>query len=282
MNQTQSLTLRQKLFEIQKRHQTFAQTEDSAKKTNGKTGKSAYTYTPGWRIVESVRKAMDDMGIMLDSSQVGEEHEMISYYVYKEIAGQIVPFEKKEMYVTVKREYTWVDVASGEKLGPFLQTAAGANGTDKSIASAESLCQRYFILKYFNITTREMDEEPDAHDSSAIPGNVNYPDAAEYDAGRGYRPVQQPMRQTAPQGYGRGAQQAQMTPNPARTKEDLYNSAAAELANFGTGTQSHNIVLNKWLTSLNQAGYNTSDPSFTASLIEAAQAIRGRSTPAGR
>lgn len=283
-----TMNLRQKLFEIQKSHQTFAQTEDSEKKANGKPGKSAYTYTPGWKIIESIRAKMDELRIMLDSTLVGEEHEMISYTVYKEVAGQIIPFEKKEMYVTVRRAYTWIDIDSGEMIGPIVQGASGANGTDKSIASAESLCERYFLLKQFHITTREMDDEPDAHDCSTIPGNINYPDAKDYGSGRGYSPMQQQAPATPAQqqhafqqvppapGYQFSAQNQTAAPQDPHA---AYEAAINELANFGKGTQSHTNVLNKWLIALNQCGYDTSVPTFAGNLIEAALAKRERRAP---
>lgn len=136
-NNNPQMNLRQKLFEIRKSISTFAQSEPSEKKDN--SGKSAYKYTPGWQIVETIKKKMDDLGVMLEPSLQSESHEMISYPVYKEIGGKIIPFEKKEMYVNIVMAYTFVDVDSSQTAGPFLQPAAGANGTKVTITTREIL-----------------------------------------------------------------------------------------------------------------------------------------------
>ena len=53
-----------KLFQIQRGAKSFAITDDS-EKTVARSGKSAYRYTPGWKIVETIRESMDVLGLML-------------------------------------------------------------------------------------------------------------------------------------------------------------------------------------------------------------------------
>lgn len=291
-NNNPQMNLRQKLFEIRKSISTFAQSEPSEKKDN--SGKSAYKYTPGWQIVETIKKKMDDLGVMLEPSLQSESHEMISYPVYKEIGGKIIPFEKKEMYVNIVMAYTFVDVDSSQTAGPFLQPAAGANGTDKSIASALSLSERYFLLKYFQFTTRETADEPDAHDSSTIPGRLaqDYPDAQTYGRDSGYMPMpqnpyyaaegavpQQPQPQTQPfptQPPQYNAAALQPTVNPG---ENVYEKAVSALAQYREGTPSHNTTLQIWMNFLNKGGYNTSEPGFVQKLTRHAQAVREQLAP---
>lgn len=279
----ENTTLTKKLLKIQQEIKTFAQTEESEKKVTGKPGKSAYQYTPGYLIVETIREQMDKMGIILESTLVEENHQMITYPVYKEIGREIKQFTKTEMYVTIKMAFTWVDAETGEQRGPFVYPGAGANGTDKSMASAISLCERYFLLKYFKITTREKDDEPDAHDSSQLPGGMaNYPDAKDYTAGSGYapalntypgpapalHPVHQPMQQYQQyQGY--------VPPqNNNITKENVYENAVNAIAQFEVNTKSHTDVVNAWMVMLKMNGIDTSAVNFTQKLIEDAQARR--------
>lgn len=296
MQENNILNLRQKLAEIKKSYKNFDITEDSDRKKNN--GEAAYKYTPGWAIVEAVKEKMDELGIMLEPNLQSESHEMISYPVYKEIAGHIVPFEKKEMYVTLVMAYTFVDVNTGETIGPFLQPSAGANGTDKSIASALSLAERYFLLKYFQFTTHEKTDEPDAHDSSSIPGKLaqEYPDARTYQGGTGYMPLpqaawpgtqQQPVQQPPmpPQRTAEPPQYNASTPAAIPVKpqagENLYEQAALALMNFQNGTKSHNDTLNAWMNTLNRYGYNTAEPGFAQRLIQYAQSKREQAvTPA--
>ncbi len=245
-----------KLFEIQKSMRTFAVSEGSEKKTKGKP---SYQYTPGWEIVEKLRSEMDRLGVMLESSVVSKEHRMIEYPVYKEYGGEIRAFEKKEMYVTVDVAYTWVDAETGETAGPFVMPGDGANGTDKSMASALSLSERYFLLKYFKLTTREKDDDIDAHDSSAIPGGLTLPDARDRGRGPAYAPAPQYAPVTAP---------------PAAAAPGVWEQAVDSLACFDAGTQTHNDMLAKWLSALNRCGYDTSVPGFAGRLSETAQARR--------
>ena len=281
--------LRQKLAEIRKSFTTFAITDDSDKK--GPDGKPAYRYTPGWAIVEAIKAKMDEVGVMLEPTLHSESHEMITYPVYKEIDHKIVPFQKKEMYVSLVMAYTFVDVATGETVGPFLQPSAGANGTDKSIASALSLAERYFLLKYFQFTTREKTDEPDAHDSDDIPGRLakDYPAAQTYNRGAGLMP-QGPYYAASPASQGAPATQADGGPYVAPQKtqpaampqpqaapeqpQNLYEQAAMALMRFQAGSKTHNEILQQVMIDLNKAGYNTADPGFAQQLVRYAQEKR--------
>ena len=264
--------LRKKLFEIQKSMRTFAVSEGSEKKTKGKP---SYQYTPGWEIVEKLRSEMDRLGVMLESSVVSKEHRMIEYPVYKEYGGEIRAFEKKEMYVTVDVSYTWVDVETGETAGPFVMPGDGANGTDKSMASALSLSERYFLLKYFKLTTREKDDDIDAHDSSTIPGGLTLPDARDKGRGPAYAPAPQyaPVTAQAP-AQATAAPAPSPAEAPAAATPGIWEQAVNSLACFDAGTQTHNEMLAKWLSALNRCGYDTSVPGFAGLLAEAAQARR--------
>ena len=158
----------QKLFEIQKQLKTFAVKEESDKRDPN--GKPTYRYTPGWEITEKVRDLMDAKGIMLTDNVRKSESKLIEYLVYKDFHGQAMSFTKKEMFVEVTVEFTWVDTQTGEQLGPYTGIGYGANGTDKSGATALTMAKRYFLMNFFHFTTRELNDEQDAHDSGNIPG----------------------------------------------------------------------------------------------------------------
>lgn len=271
-----AINLRRKLKDIEKTFKTFATTDDSEKKIAG-TQKSAYKYTPGWSIVESIRAEMDKQDIMLEMQVIEERHEMVSYPVYKLIEKAIHTFEKKEMYVTLTCEFTWIDVQTGERIGPIRLVSAGANGIDKSISSAISLAERYFFLKYFHISTREQADEPDAHDSEWIPGIPAecQPVTLANNDGRQpamQQPASQPQYQNPCTYMPQPAMPNQTTPqvNP----EIAYETAVRTLMNFEKGTPSHIDTLNRVLVSLNLSGFNTSEPTFATRLVETAQSRR--------
>lgn len=277
-------TLRQKLLAIQMAHKSFACTEESAKKIPSKA-EAAYKYTPGWQIVESIRAKMDELHVMMEFDIVEERHEMISYNVWKLINGKAVPIKKDELLSTVTAEYRFVDVDSGEESRTYHTITSGANGTDKSCTSAISTAERYALLKFFHITTRDAADEADARDCSQVPG---IPDALVTDAQLVqalYAQTQQPQAQPAP------AVQAAPAPAPAPVsyasapaakaapaqpvnQQQEWQQCVAELAMVNAGTITHTKKLNVLMTRLKMAGFNTADPTVAQNLIAQAQQMR--------
>lgn len=286
---TNNPSLRAKLLDVGKQFTTFAVTEESDKKKPG-TKESSYRFTPGYEIVEKIRAALDKAGIKLEPNCKSESHEMVSYHVYKLVNGNPYRFDVEQMYVTVTVEYRFIDTATGEELGPYTQIAAGANGIDKSISSALSLAERYFLLKYFQITTREPDTEPDMHDADDIPGlGKDQPVTAKVENAINAKPItsaapqqqavpatpQQPMvqPQVTQQQY-QMTQQLLGAQNAQSKASETYAKAVEELMYFEQGTESHTRTLNHWLTQLRLVGYDTSVPEFAQTLTLTAQSRR--------
>jgi ERF superfamily. len=305
-----------KLLQIQKSIKTFALTEDSDKKEPG--GKSAYRYTPGWKITEDVRAQMDALNLMLIPDIQFHSIEMVEYPVYKMIGGNPMSFVKKEMHIAIDAKFTWRDVETGEEAGPYSIVASGANGTDKSTASALALAERYFLLKFFHISTHEADEEPDAHDSDYVPGIPKSQQqcltasqacaAAPVQPGQGVPPMQgryptpapyQPQGQSpapyvqTPQPQSQGGAQVNIFPAPPAYGQGpvaggsvafnegnpLIRDAIVRLANFDRGTVNHSALLNEIIAYLSGQGVNCTEPNFITNLAEAAQARRENRQP---
>lgn len=312
-NQTQ-MSLWQKLMEIQKGTKPFGLSEDSDK-IDPKTGRSSYRYTPGWQIVENVKTLMDNLGLMLIPDFRFHQIDVIEYPVYKMIGDSAMSFTKKEMHIAVDAAFTWIDTATGEQAGPFHIAASGANGTDKSTASALALAERYFLLKFFHLTTRDADDEPDAHDSDNVPGIPKNIRGATPAQACGAGPVPAAQQPYSPQGYapvpaqgyaqpqapGRAvampAQPAQQVnvfatppqymPQPAvagpqapfNESNPAVREAVDRLMMYERGTVSHAQVLNEYIGKLSAAGVNVGENSFVANLAEAAQARRENRPP---
>lgn len=296
MEQTKIPTnLLKKLFDIQKSVKSFANTEESDKKEPN--GKNSYNYTPGWKITEAVRTEMDKQGLMLIPDVVNEQHDLIDYPVYKVIDGVPRSFTKKEMYVTLTVNYTWVDTTTGDTYGPIRMVSPGANGTDKSGASALSLAERQFFLKFFHIATKDENEEPDAHDSANLTGlpknqQPNNATASQACAAAQVNPYgQQPLQQPAayqpqyfapqtpvyPQQFPQQAAAPQYQPMPQQApRPDLMTreKAVERLTYFEQGTDSYNRALNDCLTQLAMQGFPTSDPTYVQAIKDEAKAKR--------
>lgn len=299
----------EKLMEIQKAIVTFAVSEESDKKAP--SGKSEYKYTPGWEIIEKLRTFMDTKGLMLLPNCVSKENKLIEYPVYKNFNGKPLSFIKKEMYVEVTMEFTWLDTTTGEKAGPFISFGFGANGTDKSGATAMSMAERYFLLRFFHFTTREANEEPDAHDSGFIPGigraeqpqNLSPAQSVQAEqvplpayapapqAQPQPQPQYQPQYQPQPQPQYQGGPYQSVNPSPYipqpvqapqtgiqpkgfNPDDPGIKAVISQLSSFDKGTNSHKRVLNECLGRLAHSGYTVTDPNFVIALVEAGQAKR--------
>ena len=60
------------------------------------------------------------------------------------------------MFCSIKMRFTWIDAESGDTLSVDW-ASSGCNGIDKSIGSAYTYGERYFLLKQFGIATDKDD-----------------------------------------------------------------------------------------------------------------------------
>lgn len=254
-----------KLQEIQKAIPTFLNSEKADKKKAGSKD-SEYLFTPGWQIVQAIRAEMDNRDIMMPVSVISETHEMVEYPVYKYVDGRVVSFIKKENLSTITVEYTWIDTVTGETAGPYRMIASGANGTDKSTASALSTAERYIFLKFFHIPCKDAGIELDAHDASNIPGFREQP-AGATEAQIAKSKVSEPIRQIPPA-------EIPATPMTRPTYGKEYEDAINTIAMFAVGTQSHTEAVNRVLGALALAGYPAADKMFVETLIQIADERR--------
>lgn len=115
--------------------------------TKDKSGNS-YQYVSGDKILGVVRPQMDKMGLLLTKDVVE--------YSFTPFEYQVKAGMKKEMFCALKIRFTWIDVETGEKL-PVDWVSSGCNGIDKSLGSALTYGERYFLLKQFGIATDKDD-----------------------------------------------------------------------------------------------------------------------------
>lgn len=271
-----------KLLDIQKSVDGFSNSEDSEKK-NAK-GLSEYKYTPGWVILETIRKKMNELGLLLLPNVVEEQHDMIDRPVFKNINGTIMSFNKREMFVDVKVAYTWHDVETGETMGPIVMPGHGANGTDKSYASALALSERYFFLKTFHIPTRDREDEPDAHDCDYIPG---IPAEAQPPMATDRQIAASISCGTMAQPYpANGAGYQRQYPQPAQAPEQdnartrqIMDECVRRLSMFQINTPSHNQTLGECLSILGSNGIDWTRDNLVERLKEYGQAMREGRNP---
>ncbi len=109
---------------------------------------NAGDYVSGNKLLGIVRPMMDKLGLLLTKDVLEYHFEPFEY--------QTKNGPKKEMFCSLKMRFTWVDTESGDTL-PVDWASSGCNGIDKSIGSAYTYGERYFLLKQFGIATDKDD-----------------------------------------------------------------------------------------------------------------------------
>lgn len=120
-------------------------------KINGfsKDGKSfGYSYVTGSKVLSQIKPLMNELGIILKQEVLSIDNERMDY--------QTKNGNKSEILSKVMMRFTWIDTVSGEKD----ENSFGANGQndwEKGLGSSLTYAERYFLLKYFHISTDEDD-----------------------------------------------------------------------------------------------------------------------------
>lgn len=118
------------------------------KNADAGNGFSGYQYVSGSKVLDVIRPLMDKHGLLLAQQIDSIENERIDYAVKNG--------SKSELLTKVMMTFTWIDTESGETL-PVKFGANGMNNWDKGLGSALTYAERYFLLKFFHISTDEDD-----------------------------------------------------------------------------------------------------------------------------
>lgn len=135
----EKLNLFQKLLEIQKHIKGL-----------GKDSKSfSYKYVSGDKVLEVLKPLMNELGIILKQEILETENTRMDY---KTKNG-----EKTEVLTSCKMKFTWINAENPTERDENLFHANGMNDFEKGLGSALTYGERYFLLKYFHISTDEDD-----------------------------------------------------------------------------------------------------------------------------
>ena len=115
----------------------------------GKDSKSfGYQYVSGSKVLEHIKPMMNELGIILKQEVLDIENTRQDYTTK---SGS-----KSEILTKATMRFTWIDCETGEK-DENLFAANGQNDWEKGLGSALTYAERYFLLKYFHISTDEDD-----------------------------------------------------------------------------------------------------------------------------
>lgn len=149
------MAIYKKLLEIQQR------VEGLTKDASGNSG----MYVSGNKVLGFIRPIMNSLGLLLTMD--------VDDAKYQEFETQTKNGIKKDMFCDLKLTFTWIDTTDNEQL-KVKWAGTGANGADKSIGSALTYAERYFLLKQFHIPTDKDDvdaiktPEQEMNDQQAI------------------------------------------------------------------------------------------------------------------
>ena len=132
------MAIYKKLHELQKK--VVGLTKDA----KGNAG----DYVSGNKILGIVRPLMDSMGLLLLPEV---EDATFTRQDYSTSKGA-----KTEMFCALKIKFTWVDVETSETVVAHW-ASSGQNSFDKSLGSALTYGERYYLLKLFHIQTDKDD-----------------------------------------------------------------------------------------------------------------------------
>src|SRR5665811_2026265 len=111
-------------------------------------------------IRDSVKPMMNDLKLILKQEILSIENVRQDYNTRNG--------SKSELNSKVMMRFTWIDCESGEK-DINLFGANGQNDWDKGVGSALTYGERYFLLKFFHISTDEDDiDNPDRETTAPV------------------------------------------------------------------------------------------------------------------
>jgi ERF superfamily len=120
---------------------------------------SGYKYVTGSKVLDHIKPLMNKEGLLLKQEILSIDNERQDYHVSLNQNQETKVWSgkpKSEILSKVMMRFTWIDIETGEK-DENLFGANGQNDWDKGVGSALTYAERYFLLKYFHISTDEDD-----------------------------------------------------------------------------------------------------------------------------
>lgn len=133
--------------------------------------------TLGYAVVSSslvlnpLNEAINEQGLFLTVEMVSQETKsnQFEYETWDKFQKMNVKKLKNEYVSTVNLKYTWVNIDNPEETITCLWSCEAINNAGdpaKSIGSALTYAEKYFLLKFFNVATDEYDPDLQVKDDS--------------------------------------------------------------------------------------------------------------------
>jgi len=129
------------------------------KDTTGGGGSFTYRYVKGVDVLAAIKPKMDELGLLLIPQIVKSNVQVVLAKRWDKYAKVEVP--DTQYLVEMDLLMVWLDVESGEKMEVPFFAMANMDDAAKSVGSALTYTERYFLFKFFQVETDAMD--PDAY-----------------------------------------------------------------------------------------------------------------------
>jgi hypothetical protein len=164
------MSIYKKLLEIQKSVKGLSKDKDSHN----------YKYVTGNKLLSFIKPLMESQGLLLKQEILSIENTRQDYQIWDKWAKPKADWKpKNEILSKVMMRFTWIDCETGEK-DENLFGANGQNDWEKGLGSALTYAERYFLMKYFHISTDEDDiDNPERKPIEEDPKVLTSSDATE-------------------------------------------------------------------------------------------------------
>jgi len=166
------LNLYQKLHKIQTEVKGLSKDKESHN----------FSYVTGNKLLSFIKPLMEEHKLLLKQEIVSIDNTRQDYQIWDKYKKEFKT--KSEILSKVMMKFTWIDIETGEKD----ENSFGANGQndwEKGLGSALTYAERYFILKYFHISTDEDDiDNPDRKPVDEIPPTIREAESREKEASK--------------------------------------------------------------------------------------------------
>ena len=153
----EATTLHQKLLEVQKQVTGLQKNE----KMRGKTAASSYEYVSSSQVLQSVRTAMDEQGLLLAVAITSSGLHLSAAY------------DGKQHLTELDLEMTWINADDPEDMAVYPWYGQGIDSGEKGVGKALTYAEKYFLLKFFHIATDK--DDPDSVQAGGVNGAVTPP-----------------------------------------------------------------------------------------------------------
>lgn len=164
------MNIYQKLIEVRKTVPYLKKDKTAGLDRNNKKTPYSYTYISGSTVIGAIRDAIDNQGLLLTTEVIEMKTEDIQLPKKNHCADEDAQTITEKL-IHLKMKYTWINAEKPEEKIEILWESLGQNKREKGFGCALTYGERYFLLKFFNIPTDDLDPDEYFDDGDKLKQN---------------------------------------------------------------------------------------------------------------